>query len=164
MAEKKEIFKELEERFEHAKKELGFKSSLDDLDEVFYIREAVLKNGFVSERVSRQICSRIVESYNLIINYLHGLVLPSPQNMIAITESKMFDEQERKDILKLMTKTMAILSLNNRVGQTKDKKLEAEFIDSSLKFWKEEFNPKLKEIVIKVSEDWKKRAKEERKD
>jgi len=68
----KEILNELEKKFEELKKELGFKSELQDIDEIFYIKDAILKDGFVSENIDRQICSRIIETYMGWTNYLHS--------------------------------------------------------------------------------------------
>jgi len=42
----KEILNELEKKFEELKKELGFKSELQDIDEIFYIKDAKLNFFF----------------------------------------------------------------------------------------------------------------------
>ena len=61
--EKKDLLKELEEKFKNIKLELKFNSSLKDIDKIFFIKDAIQKDGFVSENLSRQICYRIVETY-----------------------------------------------------------------------------------------------------
>ena len=151
---------EMRKAFEKVQAELGFKAGWEELDKIFFIEDAVLGAGYVSKRFSRQICSRIVETYMNWDNYLHGLVIPNPQNMINITESKMFDHDEKKQIMKLMTKTMKLVSSNTLVGLTKEKKKEAGFIDEAVRFWNEEFEPKAKEVMKKVNEKWKERVDE----
>ena len=86
--EKVQLLKEFRWDFDKMKTELGFKSSFDDLNNIFFIDDFVLKTEFVSNRLSRQICSRIVETYMNWNNYLHSLIITNPQNMINVTESK----------------------------------------------------------------------------
>ena len=159
---KQELLKELKEKFETCKKELGFKATFEELDEIFYIKDSVLDIGFVSESFSRQLCSRIVDSYMNWNNYLHSLIMPNPQSMINMHESKMISEDNmRKDIIKLITQTMAFVSTNTKIGLIKDKKEEADFIDESVKFWNKTFKLKVLKIIEKIVGDWKKDAEKD---
>ncbi len=155
--EKAQLLDELKERFAIMKAELGFKSSLEDLNNIFFLDDFVIKTEFVSNRLSRQICSRIVETYMNWNNYLHSLIIANPQNMINVTESKVFNDEERVEIRKLMTKAMALVSTNTLVGLTKDRKAESKFIDDSVSFWVSEFGVKVEEIMRKVNDGWKER-------
>jgi len=152
---KKEILEELEEKFKIMKKELGLKASLEELDEVFFIRDSILMARFVSEKLSRQICSRIIETYMSWTNYLHSLVMPNPGHMLNMNESKMFNDEEKKAILKLISQAMELTSRNNLIGLTKDRKEEAKFIDNSLNFWIKSFKPEMIKIITKINENWK---------
>ena len=154
---KKELLKELEEKFKVMKRELGFKVSLEEVDSIFFIKDAVLSTGFVSEVLSRQLCSRIVDTYVNWNNYLHSLIIPNPNNMLNINESKMFNEEEKKKITKLMTEIMALVSTNTLIGLTKDKSGEARFIDDSIDFWKKTFSPELIKIIKKINDEWSKK-------
>lgn len=155
MDERKEsILKELKEKFEETKKDLGFKADFETLDERFFIKDSVLGAGFVSENFSRQLCSRIVETYNNWINYLHSLIMPNPGFLINLHESKMVDESDRKDITKLMSRVLAFTSMNSVIGLVKDKGKEARFIDESVRFWDEEFKPVAETIVKKINGKW----------
>ncbi len=151
----KEILDELEEKFKIMKKELGFKASLDELDEAFFIRDALLAAHFASEKLSRQICSRIIETYMVWTNYLHSLIMPNPGHMLNMNESKMFNEEEKRALLRLISQTMELTSRNNLIGLTKDKKEEAKFIDSALNFWVKSFKPEMIKVVTKINENWK---------
>ena len=148
--------KELKEKFEKARKELGFSVSFEDLEGVFFIKDAVLNTGFVSDGFERQLTARIVDTFMNWNNYLHSILMPNPQSMINMHESKMFSDGNRKEIIGLITKSMGIISLNTLNGLTKDKKKQAEFIDNSYNFWNESFKPKLTEIMEKVNQDWNK--------
>ncbi len=152
---KKETLQELKEKFEETKKELKFKATLEELDEVFFIKDAVLSAGFVSDKISRQICGRIVETYSAWDNYLHSLLMPNPGHILNMNESKMFNEEERKKILNLINSSRAITSKNNLIGLNKNKKQESEFIDEALTFWKEKFKPEIIKITEKINQGWK---------
>jgi len=154
--EKKELMKELEEKFDLMRKELGFKSNLEELDEVFFIKDAILSAGFVSDKLSRQICGRIIENFQGWAIHLHTLILPDPMNLIISNESKMLSEGERKDMLKLVGELAGFANQSTLIGLTKDKKREAEFIDGSLAFWNKEFKPVMIRLIEKIEKAWKK--------
>lgn len=149
-----ELPKELEKKFEKIKKEMGFEASLEDIDRIFFIKDHILSEGYVSESLSRQICHRIVENYVGWSNYFHSLIMPNPQNMLNIGEAKLFNAEEKTEMTELMKKAMEISSRNSLIGLTKDKQKEAEFIDYVVKFWDEEFLPKLVKIMEKINMEW----------
>jgi len=157
---KEKLFEELEEKFEEAKKELGFKSSFKEIDNIFFIRDFILEQGHVSESFSRQLCLRISNTFNSWLGYLHNFLIPNPGSMVAIMENKMINEEDKKIISKIAKKIMVMISTNNLVGLSKNKKLEAEFIDDSVKLWKEYINPELIKIVSKINQRWKEEPKE----
>lgn len=149
-----ELLQKLEEKFKEIKKELGFKSSLEDLDKIFFIKDYILGVKYVSEALSRQICRRISETYYSWVEHLHGLIFPNPGNLLAMTESRAFSDEEKKEISRLISKTMALVSKNSLIGLTKDKKQEAKFIDNAVEFWDKEFKPKLVVMLKKISQKW----------
>jgi len=151
------VLKELDEKFSEIQKEIGFESSLNDIDEIFFIRDYILDQGYVSESLSRQIAGRMAETFMGWNNYLHTLIMPNPHNMINVNESKTFNEAERKEMGKIMTDAMRWVSTSTLAGVNKDKALEKEFIDGSIKFWKEKFGPELIKIMGKIREEWKKK-------
>ena len=154
MSKKDELVQELENAFEKIKKELGFRSTLEDLDKVFYIKDFVLKDGFVSESFSRQLCHRIVGLFMDWNDYLHSLIIPNPQNLLNMSESKILSQEEKKEIIELMKKVMELSSRNGLIGLNKDKKAESEFIDYSLRFWNDEFKPRITKIIKKINKEW----------
>ena len=150
-----ELLKQLKTEFDIMKKELGFKSSFKDIDEIFFFKDMVLKEGFVSQHLSRMMCRRIVDTYGSWLNYLHGIVVPNPNYMIALSESQAFSDEEKNELISLMNKIMALISINQYVGITKNKKKESEFIDESVKFWKKTMKLELKKITKKINDMWK---------
>lgn len=148
------LIKELEKKFEEIKKEMGIKSSLEEIDRIFFIKDHILGEGYVSENLSRQICHRVVENYVGWSNYFHSLIMPNPQNMLNIGEAKLFNAEEKTEMTELMKKAMEISSRNSLIGLTKNKKKEAEFIDYVVKFWDDEFLPKLVKVMEKINMEW----------
>jgi hypothetical protein len=152
---KAEILNELKEKFAKMKADVGFKASFEELDEIFFLKDAVLGAGFVSETLSRQVCARIAEDYNLWMNYLHGVIFTNPGNLIAMTESKILGEAGRKSASGLLSKMASLISTNMLIGVTKDKKMEAEFIDGSVEFWNKTFKPEITRLLEQLNKGWK---------
>ena len=61
---KEELLSELMKKFEEAKKEFGFKSSFEEIDNIFFIKDMILKDKFVSDNFERQLSHKITELYN----------------------------------------------------------------------------------------------------
>ena len=154
------LLKELEEKFQEMKKELGLKISLEEIDKIFFIKDSVLNDGFVSERLSRQICSRISHTYGSWVNYLNGLLMPNPGYMPLQIESKPFSsKEEREKVWELIRKAMELMSRNSLIGLIKDKKQEAKFIEDSVNFWNKEIKDELIRIMTKTHEQWEEAEK-----
>jgi hypothetical protein len=157
MIDKKDLLKELEKKFEETKEDLGFQASLEGLDSVFFIKDFILSSGFVSEDFSRQLCSRIIDTYRGWSSYFHELLMPSSGNMFAQTESKLLSSKEdRENLWKISKKLMDFSSMHSLIGLKKDKVLEAKFIDETYNYWNEVLNEELIKIFEKVNENWKK--------
>jgi len=147
---------EIDDKLLFMKKELNFKTNIEDLDKIFFIKDYLLKEGYISEKVSRQVCYRIVETFMSWNEYLHSLIMPNPQNMLNLSESKVLSQEDKKEIIEIMKKGMEICSRNSVIGLEKDKNKEAVFIDDAIKTWNEEFKPKLIRIMVKINQEWKK--------
>jgi hypothetical protein len=151
------LIKEFEEKFEKLKKEIGFSTQLEELDKEFFIKDAVAKDKFLSQKLSRQICYRIVEAFVSWNDYLHSLIMPNPQNMLNMSESKIFSQEEKKEMMGLMKMAMEISSRNGLIGLKHDKKMEAQFIDDSFDIWSKKFKPKVTKIMEKINKEWGKK-------
>ena len=152
--EQKELLDFFEKEFLKIKADLGFKAGLDEIDKIFFVKVMILKEGFVSEMLSRQICNRITETLMQWNSYVYNLIFPNPGDMILGSESKAISQEDKNELWKLMRKSMELVSRNSIIGLSKDKKIEAKFIDDSLDFWNMKFNPKVIEIVKKINSEW----------
>jgi len=155
MTDKKQILKELEHDFAKLKEEIGFNATLEDLDKVFWIKDSILSTEFISEDLSRQICSKISETFHNWINYLNNLVLPNPGFMPSQTESKLFSSKEDKELIwDLIQGAMKFVSKNSLDVVIRDKNLQKELIDGSLNYWASEFSPKAQKIMQRIHDSW----------
>ena len=109
---KENILSELKISFDKCKKEIGFKTSFEEIEEIFYIKDCILKDKFIGEKFSRQLCKHITELFISWNNYLHNLVFPNPGYIIGMMESKIFDDKEKKWISNLMSEAMVLVSMN----------------------------------------------------
>ena len=149
---KMELLRELEEKF----KELDLRVNLEELDIIFFIKDFILTEGFVSENLSRQICSRISDTYGSWVNYLNGILVPNPSYMPIQAESKPFSsKEEREKIWELIKKAMELVSRNIMIGLTKDKEEEGKFIEEAVSFWNNKFKKELIRIMKKTNKQWK---------
>jgi hypothetical protein len=67
----------------------------------------------------------------------------------------MLSEEDKNEIMHIIDKTAALISKNTYIGLTKDRKKEKEFIDESVRYWKEEFSTKVAKIIGKLNTGWK---------
>ena len=153
-----DLLKEFEKEFEKTKKELKFKASLKGLDDIFFLKDFITKEGYVSDRLSRQVARRIVELYVSWAQYLHGIIIVNPGSLTNVVESQAFSEEEKGEMNKLFDKIMIISTEHNIVGLTKDRKREAAFFDDAVSLWKES-SPQLTKVMKKVSQRWIERSK-----
>lgn len=152
--ENNKLLQYFESSFNEMKKELEFKSDFESLDEVFYFRDFILQAGFISPKLSRMLCGRIRDTFNLWISQMHAWLVPNPYSMIGISESQTFTDKEKEEITEIMKKFMAFTSENVLIGLTKDKKKEAEFFDNALTIWNDNKNS-LISYAKKVNDYWK---------
>lgn len=156
MIDKKELIKDIGKAFEKTKEELGFSANFEDLEEAFRIYDGVISSEFVSTNFSRQICSRILDNFMGWHNYLNGILMPNAGFLASQTEANLFNNKEDKELIwKMIKKTMEFSTTHSLIGLTRNRELEAKFIDNTLNYWNEFFSPNIKNILLKANKAWK---------
>ena len=84
------LLKELKHTFNELKKNLKFESDFEQIDRVFFVEDLILSRRYISSDFSRQLRSGMSDIFYSWVNYLQGLLLPSPSNITQMTESKIF--------------------------------------------------------------------------
>ena len=112
MIDKKEILRELRDKFEKAKKDLDFNLSFDELNNLFFLEDSILSIGFVAENFPRQIRFIIGNNFDKWISYLNDLLYPQSNSLTLQTEAKVFSSSDDKKLIwDLITKMMKLNSL-----------------------------------------------------
>ena len=156
----KDIIVEFELRFKEFKKDLGFKSSLNKVDEIFLLKDSFAEEGYIGSDMYRSVSRKIVDVYTHWANQLHGLIIPNPNSMISVTQNSMFDESDRDEMITVLNKMLALTSRNSVIILERNKKDEAKFIDDSVKYWNMELEPLMKKVSKKIQKTWEKKASE----
>ncbi len=154
------ILQRFEQAFTAMKKELGFKSTLEEIDGIFFVKDFILHEGHVSPTLNRALCSRMCNLFFSWSNYLHDLVMPHPGSIISNNESGYFSDEDKQQAMQLMSKIMAHTRINQLLGLTKNKKEEALFIDESVRFWKEDLEPVLIKYTKHSLDKWKEQSQQ----
>lgn len=153
-----ELLQQFEQEFAKLKQELKFKATFEELEEVFFLRDYICEQKYVSTNLSRQITARMTALFNNWYGYLHGIIVPNPGSMLNINESHAFDEEEKAEVMNMMNNFIRLSALNGYNGLTKDRKAEAQFIDEALAVWNK-FKPTTVKISKKVYELWDSKSK-----
>ncbi len=155
MVDKERLINELKEKFEETKKELGFSASLEEINNVFYVEDAIISEGYVSNNFDRQLCSRMVTTFYSWMNELHAWFMPPPGNVIVHTEVKGLDEKDKETVKYLIKKGMYFYRADKINGINHDKKAMGLLVDQMVSEGKDFFD-KLKIILEKSRDVWKK--------
>ncbi|MEK6946107.1 MAG: hypothetical protein AABX32_00715 [Nanoarchaeota archaeon] len=121
-------------------KEINYEFELSDLDETDFLIKSIVK--------------RIAEKLDFFTGLFEDLLQPDGSNLSAMHESRVFEDDEKKEAFDLYRKLMFLsrraveLSLN---GSEKD---EAEFINIFFSEWKP-IKEELKKYLNKMKESWK---------
>ena len=150
-----DLLVEAEREYNALARKHKIKTSFDTLDDLYFVKDVILKERYISTQLLRFICKRIVDFYMSWAGYLHSLLLPNPNSMINVTEHNMFDEEEKDKITELMNTILAFTSENNHLLLIKDSKADAAFIDESVVFWKKTAFPELKKLMKEIHNQWK---------
>ncbi len=153
-----EIIIEFETKFSLLKKEIGFKTNLEDLDEIFLLKDSIMDEGYIPNDLFSLLSRRVVDFYSNLVNQLHSIILPNPNSMISITQNSMFTEDEREEMIQLMNKILALTSQSPVITITQNKKDKAKFVDGSFKLWDKNLKEKMKNISVKINKEWTKKS------
>lgn len=157
MIDKEKLTKEYEKEFEKFQKELGFEASMEDLESQFKIKDYIFETGYLREDLCVHITSRIIDYYRNWSNYLNNLLMPNPGFMPHQNEAKLFSsEKDRKEIWEMLEICMKYSSEYSLMFLKEDKNMQKNFIDNSLKDWKNSLKPFLIKVMSKVNDAWEK--------
>lgn len=150
----KELLLELEEKFNKLKEESKLKVTLDELDNVFFIKDYFLGARYVSETFSRMLCLRIRDTFWNRIQLYHAYLMPSPYSIIDTIEQQVLTEEDKNDLNLILKEFMEFVHRNGLIGLNKDTNQETNWIENALPLWNKHL-PKMIKINEKLVDVWK---------
>ncbi|MDA3836822.1 MAG: hypothetical protein PF542_04320 [Nanoarchaeota archaeon] len=155
--DKVKLLKEYETAFIALQKEYGFVTPISELEEIFMMRDHILETGYVRENFSAQVSSRIVDYFRNWAGYLNAILVPNPQSFVNQTESKLFSsEEDKQEMWKIVKICMRYSSGFSLMLLSRDKKMQAEFIDTAYNSWKNDVKPFMIDTMQRVHSAWNK--------
>jgi hypothetical protein len=155
--EKEELLKELRKQFNLTKEKLKFKATFDEINEVSYIEDMALSQGFVSNQFSRQMINRMIDGPYSWLNDLYGWLYPPPTDLIHLNEGKSLTQEERKEVLEMLELIIHLFRKNKRIAfEGLNPEEEGRFVDELVEFKKTKFLPFMAKYHIKMENLWKK--------
>ncbi|HME87329.1 MAG TPA: hypothetical protein VKE88_02860 [Candidatus Nanoarchaeia archaeon] len=151
---------EFEKSFAVLKKELKIKVTLEELDSIFLVHDYVAKEGFVSNRLERQIVRRIIDVFSSWINYLHGMLVPNPNSILNVNEVSILTDADREKITKTVDRLMIFSTRYNMIAIKDDTKEAGKYIDDSVDAWNKEISPVLLDLMQRSNKMWNDRLQQ----
>ena len=156
MLDKKKLEKELEEEFKKFQKELGFKTTFEELEEEFSIKDHIYDVGYIRENFAMQMSMNIVDFFRNWMGYLNGLLMPNASFIPNQNEAKLFSsEKDKKEIWEILKIMMIYSNMYSLMFLKKDKKMQADFIDGAYKDWKNVVRPFIGKAMQRTYDGWK---------
>ncbi len=128
----------------------------DDLNNEFEISS--IKQFNTSDFPLRLIRRRITDKLAMFCNILQSLILPNTGSVVNMYEIKLFGEEERHKIDKLLADMMHLERRSLLLDINSNDKAEAEFLKEIWDQW-ENFSTEMAKIADKMSHGWKQEEK-----
>ena len=151
------IIDELEKKYSMYAKENSLEISLDELDAIFFIRDYVQREGYISNFFGRMICYRIAERYKQWILFIHKLVMPNPGSLLDQQESILFENKD--ELVVLLHKLLELKTRYTLIGLDPKISSEVQFIRDSVSLWKS-ISPDLLRYVKSINTMWKEKKQQ----
>ena len=118
---------------------------------------------FIKEKpfILRQIRRRMNEKVIFFCRIIEGLLYPTQQHIINVTEVKNFSEEKKKEAHKIYKKLMQYERQSLLLDVTPNDKGDVKFINDVFDFWKK-IKKDMESIVKLMQESWKKEFSSEK--
>tara|TARA_Y100000034_G_scaffold136782_1_gene215731 strand:- start:2221 stop:2682 length:462 start_codon:yes stop_codon:yes gene_type:complete len=118
---------------------------------------------FIKEKpfLLRQIRRRMNEKVIFFCRIIEGLLYPTQQHIINVTEVKNFSEEKKKEVQKIYKGLMQYERQSLLLDVTPSDKKDVEFINDVFNFWKGK-KKEMENVVKLMQESWKKEFSSEK--
>jgi len=128
--------------------------SVDELDQELNILEVVGRTRLFPRHVVRFVRWQMMEVVNAWAGYLHGFILPNPQNAASMEEYNHFTDKEKQTIIEMLNWIMYSTREMNLLQLDEDDDRTAQFIITAFSEWKER-KKILRSVIDKNTASWK---------
>lgn len=150
---------ETAETFKQRYDDLAKKYKLPSWDELNAEFEILYFSPLIEIRHPIALVTRRVRArFNDMLSLLHGVVNPTPSDMIYMKEHSFLNEDDKKDALQMLTRLMIVLSKSDLLFLGSDKE-QAEYLKEHLKLWKV-VKKDYKKLSRKIEHGWEKTIKD----
>jgi hypothetical protein len=156
-----DIVQELESRYQEIARVHGLKTTLEEYENIYGLKDAIQKEGYVPLSLEIFIAGRITDIYYAWYNSMHSLIMPQPGSIYQMEESSFITEELREKIRKELRKIMSISRKAGKAYILKDSSLACNAVDEYTSLWKSSTRELLIEITTLLSERWDEEEKEE---
>lgn len=118
-----------------------------ELDTEFEI-STIESQSFLLREIRRRMVDKLRD-----ISSMAGQALQPDTNLADLYESRVLDEEEKKELFEIYKKLMAADRLSAEAAIAADEKADAEYIKSTAEEWKG-LKPRLARLVKKLREAW----------
>src|SRR3989338_4306685 len=122
----------------------------DDLNEDFEL-EFIKKKPFLLRQIRRRINEKVI----FFCRIIEGLLYPTQQHIINVTEMKNLPEEKKKYIEKMYRDLMYLERESLLLDVVPNDKKDAEYINNVFNFWSK-MRKQVEDIVRIMQESWKK--------
>ena len=102
MIDKKKLLEELKKTFEEEQQEFGFSSTSEDINDIIFLEDLILSQGYVSPNNFSEVKNKIIETFYNWVGVFHSWIMPNPQDLIFLNEAKKLNEDEKKEVFNII--------------------------------------------------------------
>lgn len=132
--------------------------SLEEMDGEFDLLEYIGREHLFPRNAIRYCRWAMMQALGSWMGYLHGFVIPNPQNAPSMEEYNFLDDNERQKVIDILNWHMYRTRELNMLQLNEDDKKTAAFIIGVFKEW-QKHKIFLQAVLEKTTKAWKERSK-----
>lgn len=109
--------------------------SLDEYDDAFHYRDALRDRGYIPSHPVRFLGQCAAQGSKERVQYLHGLLMPNPQNLVTNSQSNAVSDDMKETVQDLIDHYVYLSAKHRRLEALNDD--DASFLREALEVWSE---------------------------
>lgn len=135
-----------------------FNDAVDDVDlerfdDMFGYKDALREQGFMPSSPHAFLRSRIVDTLQDHVQFLHSLLMPNPKNLVANSQSNAISQDEEDLVSDLIDEYAAVVTRSRQVSLTGSEADEKAFLDHAIETYTRT-TPDLNTVLATIHDHW----------